>query len=73
MSDTNRPQNLIALCGTGTTGCHGWVESNRHSATADGLLLYSNDDPAERPVLLKDGWVWLLPDGTHTRNKPHIE
>jgi hypothetical protein len=24
-----KPANLIVLCGSGTTGCHGWVESNR--------------------------------------------
>ncbi|WP_431728640.1 hypothetical protein [Verrucosispora sp. TAA-831] len=30
--DTNTPPNLIVLCGSATTGCHGWVESRRAAA-----------------------------------------
>lgn len=33
------PANLILLCGSGTTGCHGWVESNRDTARELGFLI----------------------------------
>lgn len=28
--------NLVALCGDGTRGCHGWVEHNPEAAREDG-------------------------------------
>jgi hypothetical protein len=40
----NDPRNLVRLCGTGTTGCHGWVESHRAFARHEGWLLRSLDD-----------------------------
>lgn len=55
----NSPSNLLFLCGSGTEGCHGWVESNRAEAYADGLLVYRNDDPSEIPVVLRYGEVFL--------------
>lgn len=39
--DINIFPNLILLCGTGTTGCHGWVESHREQAYKEGLLIHS--------------------------------
>lgn len=62
MGGTRRPDtcaNLLLLCGSGTTGCHGWVESNRFAARAVGLLVSQRADPAQVPVLLRGGW-WLL-------------
>lgn len=38
----NLPANLLLVCGSGTTGCHGWIESNRVDATRDGFLISSN-------------------------------
>lgn len=43
--------NLVLLCGTGTTGCHGEVESFRTQAYAQGWLVHRWDDPATTPVL----------------------
>lgn len=37
----NDPRNLVWLCGSGITGCHGWVESHRTEATELGWLLAS--------------------------------
>jgi hypothetical protein len=37
----NEPANLLLVCGSGTTGCHGWIESNRTTATPQGLLISS--------------------------------
>jgi hypothetical protein len=31
--------NLILLCGSGTTGCHGWVHANPARARAEGLIV----------------------------------
>lgn len=69
--ELNTAANLVVLCGSGTTGCHGRVESNRVQAYADGLLLHDGQDPAVVPVLLAcnvDGWprmVLLTVDGTY--------
>ncbi len=52
--------NLILLCGTGVTGCHGWVESNRTLATRAGWLCPSWADPADWPVERRPG-VWSQP------------
>jgi len=59
----NSPANLLYLCGSGTTGCHGWVESNRTLAREAGLLLYRNDEPVQIPVQLFAGTHRLLDDG----------
>lgn len=57
------PANLLYLCGSGTTGCHGWVESHRAEARDLGLLLYRNDEPVHIPVQLFSGTHRLLDDG----------
>ncbi len=70
--ELNEAPNLIVICGSGTSGCHGRIESNRTAAYADGLLLHDGQDPASVPVLLAcpvDGWPRLLllaTDGTYT-------
>jgi hypothetical protein len=44
-----------------TSGCHGWIESNRDRRRwATGWLLREGQDPAEVPVLLHDGRRVLL-------------
>jgi hypothetical protein len=43
--------NLVHVCGSGTTGCHGWIEANPQLALERGLSL-RNGDPAARPVEL---------------------
>jgi hypothetical protein len=55
--------NLLLLCGSGTEGCHGWVESNRAVALDDGLLVRRGHDAAETPVTLRYGTVYLTDDG----------
>jgi hypothetical protein len=45
---TNSKANLLHLCGSGTTGCHGWVESHRKEAYELGLLLRRGENPEER-------------------------
>ena len=49
-SCTNDLDNLIHLCGSGTTGCHGWVHANKQGDVYEhGWLLRSWDDPAKVP------------------------
>ena len=55
----NSPANVILLCGSGTEGCHGWVESNREQSYELGLLVHRMDDPEEMPVTLRYGEVYL--------------
>ena len=47
------PSNLVALCGSGTTGCHGWIESNRAQARWEGWLISRHDtrSPADIPII----------------------
>lgn len=58
-------ENLILTCGSGTTGCHGWMHANPAEATAAGFIVPSWGDPAGWPILHSlYGWVLLQPDGT---------
>ena len=60
---SNRPPNLVSLCGTGTTGCHGLVESKRAEALSEGWLVRHGVDAAAVPVLTYLGLRLLTDDG----------
>jgi hypothetical protein len=60
----NSPANLIVLCGSGTTGCHGHVEVNRREAREYGWAVSQYADPHDVPVQYKDG-LFLLDDAGH--------
>lgn len=63
----NTPPNLMLVCGTGTTGCHGWIESNRAQAAAAGYLIKGNAKPEDTPITLHTGRrVSLTTIGTYT-------
>jgi hypothetical protein len=62
---TNLPSNLMILCGSATTGCHGFAESNRESALAAGWLVSQGKDPATAPVLVCKRWVLLTNEATY--------
>lgn len=49
--DTSQPQNGIALCGSATTGCHGWVEAHPAEAEANGWRVPQAGDPLKVPVV----------------------
>ena len=55
----NNASNLLAVCGSGTSGCHGKIESNREEAYKNGHLVHSYEDPAEVPV-----FVYITPNMT---------
>jgi hypothetical protein len=44
------PSNIVVLCGSGTTGCHGWVEHHPAEANALGWALQPHEDPLVVPV-----------------------
>lgn len=56
----NSPFNLILLCGTGITGCHGWVEKNRRESYRLGYLVKTGEDPADIAVWIH-GQGWAFP------------
>lgn len=66
--DTNEAANLLLLCGSGTTGCHGWVHQWPDLAMERGWLVSRWGGPAELPVRLAlHGWVRLSDDGSWAR------
>lgn len=63
----NRAANLVLLCGSGTTGCHGWVESHRDDARDAGFLVRLNgvEIAAHVPIIHAiHGRVLLDDDGS---------
>lgn len=55
----------LYLCGDGVAGCHGWIESHRPEAYELGLLVRQHEDPAEVPVSIKRGLVFLDDAGNY--------
>lgn len=61
--------NCMDACGSGTTGCHGWVEDHWHAAHKMGLRLARSENPLDVPVLMRTaqwpfGWYTLDDYGT---------
>lgn len=54
----------MLLCGSGTTGCHGWAHANPARAKRDGLIVPSWATAAFCPVLTVWGWRIQNVDGT---------
>lgn len=61
-----RSSNLIAACGDGTRGCHGWMEHNRNAARAKGWEVSRHGPRAATqaaPVFLANHPLAPAPDG----------
>ena len=66
----NSLPNLITLCGTGTTGCHGIVHELRHTDHMAGYWIQSWEDPRSSVVIYSfrlhgganDAWWYLHSD-----------
>lgn len=57
--------NLVLLCGSGTTGCHGQVTEHPDDATEAGLTIQSEvTPPQDVPVVLRGERVLLADDGS---------
>lgn len=72
--DTNSPANLVLVHGSGTTGCHGHIETHRAEAQHHGWLLPSHDTPTLVPLLIDGGsrWVYLTDDGRVSDDPPEV-
>lgn len=71
--ELNLPSNLVLLCGSAVTGCHGRVEQRGTDDLVAGYWLRQWTDgrptaPGEHAVrhARYDGWVWLNDDGSVT-------
>lgn len=53
--------NCLILCGSGTTGCHGWVEKWRDIAEDIGYIVRRGiNTPTGTRIQRADGTWWLL-------------
>ena len=71
----NLPSNLVLLCGSAVTGCHGLAESRDPDMHGRGFWLRSWQDPAVVPVMLASQYrsgvaVWLTDDGEYSFAPP---
>lgn len=73
---SNDPENLVILCGSGTTGCHGHVESYRAEALEHGYLVSRYSNPATVPILVRREWgeryVYLTPEAEYSDDPPEV-
>jgi hypothetical protein len=65
-SEVHSRANFLVLCGSGTTGCHGWVEHNRAVAREFGYLVPRGIDPTTVPVNIRGHWRNLTEFGYDT-------
>lgn len=76
--ELHKSANLIALCGSGTSGCHGWVESHREEARTFGYLIAKVESAEEIPFKDMNGDWWMIDNnGQKTqfdfnRKFPHV-
>ena len=59
----NTLSNLLWLCGSGTTGCHGWITNHPALSYQEGWSVRSTGCPAEVPVMRRGRLVLLSDDG----------
>jgi hypothetical protein len=67
--EKHQVQNLILLCGSGTTGCHGFVHMHPTIAYENGWCVKSFQDQLEVPVRTWHGLVYLTADGKYSSTK----
>jgi hypothetical protein len=68
------PGNLVLLHGSGTTGCHGYLELNRAHAVDLGFLVRRPNLPAGMPIRhAVHGWCLLADDGAVLTSHPTPE
>lgn len=66
--------NGLLLCGSGTTGCHGWAHANPIAARQTGFAVGADEDPLLVPVQhALHGLVYLDDLGGVHRDPPPAE
>lgn len=55
--------NGLHVCGTGTTGCHGYIHANPAKSYSYGWSCRQALDPRQMPVERRGVWVHLDDDG----------
>lgn len=66
--------NLILVCGSGTTGCHGRIHANPAQSYANGWLVHSWQNPEETPITTREGVLLLDNNGNkHYYSKEQSE
>jgi len=58
--------NGLHVCGSGTTGCHGYIHAHPAESYAEGWSVRSGQDPGREPVRLWHGVVVLDESGGWT-------
>ena len=61
------PANLVLLCGSGTTGDHGWVHSHPQAARDVGMIVPSWVAADRAPLYVARFRQWVLHDGVGNR------
>jgi hypothetical protein len=70
----NALSNLVLLCGSAVTGCHGKCEKRDFRMRERGFWVNSWDDPSDIPILTWDSrLVFLANDGTWSFTKEERE
>jgi hypothetical protein len=60
------PSNGMHLCGSGSTGCHGYITENPKTSREQGWSVPSWEDPANVPVWVTGReFVFLTPNGNY--------
>lgn len=61
------PSNGLHLCGSGSTGCHGWITENPREARERGWSLLSSQSSRLEPAVItaKGQWCYLTEDGLY--------
>lgn len=64
------PSNGLRLCGSGSTGCHGWATHNPDAAEGCGWRILSGEHPLDVPAWIRSpflvGWHLLDDHGCFT-------
>lgn len=68
----NQPSNLLTVCGSGTDGCHGRIESRRAEALELGFLVSRYSDPAQVAVEIRGRRFVYLGDDAQYHDAPAV-
>lgn len=56
----NGAANAVTLCGSGTTGCHGWIEQHRAIAEDHGYIVRRGIVPPSGIRIKKSDGIWVM-------------